>query len=134
MESANSPLFSPARLGPIELKNRFIKAATFEGMTRDGLPGEKLTAFHRRLAEGGIAMTTLAYCATEADGRLHDKMMYLHRGIEGDRRADPPRHPLRRHRRRHRLGRSLGRHAMTAPVICHAKRVLRIVLAFLPAL
>ena len=82
MDSPNSPLFESATLGPIELKNRFIKAATFEGMTHDGIPGERLTGFHRRLAEGGIAMTTLAYCATEADGRLHDKMMYLHRGIE----------------------------------------------------
>jgi 2,4-dienoyl-CoA reductase-like NADH-dependent reductase (Old Yellow Enzyme family) len=83
MDASPNDLFTPARLGPIELKNRFIKAATFEGMTRDGVPGEKLTAFHRRLAEGDLAMTTLAYCATEADGRLHDEMMYLHRGIEG---------------------------------------------------
>jgi 2,4-dienoyl-CoA reductase-like NADH-dependent reductase (Old Yellow Enzyme family) len=74
--------FTPGRLGGIELKNRVIKAATFEGMSPGGVPGEKLVAFHRRLAEGGIAMTTLAYCATEADGRIDEHMMYLHEAIE----------------------------------------------------
>jgi len=79
--------FTPARLGGIELKNRVIKAATFEGMSPGGVPGEKLIAFHRRLAEGGIAMTTVAYCATEADGRIDEHMMYLHEGIEPQLRA-----------------------------------------------
>ncbi len=74
-------LFSPARLGPLALRNRFIKAATYEGMTREGVPGERLVRFHRRIAEGGVAMTTLAYCATEADGRLHERMMHLHPGV-----------------------------------------------------
>jgi 2,4-dienoyl-CoA reductase-like NADH-dependent reductase (Old Yellow Enzyme family) len=82
MASLPSPLFKPAKLGPLELKNRFIKAATFEGMTPDGVPTQRLTDFHCRLASGGIAMTTLAYCATEPDGRMQDKTMYLHRGIE----------------------------------------------------
>ena len=79
--------FSPGRLGGIELKNRVIKAATFEGMSPGGVPSEKLIAFHRRLAEGGIAMTTIAYCATEADGRIDEHMMYLHEGIEAQLRA-----------------------------------------------
>lgn len=74
--------FTPSRLGPLELKNRMIKAATFEGMTPGGVPGAALTAFHRRIAEGGIAMTTIGYCTTEADGRISEEMMYLHPGIE----------------------------------------------------
>ncbi len=74
--------FSPGRLAGLELKNRVIKAATFEGMSRGGTPTEQLVGFHRRLAQGGVAMTTIAYCAVEADGRLSDDMMYLHEGIE----------------------------------------------------
>ncbi len=79
--------FTPARIGDLELKNRIIKAATYEGMTRGGVPGARLTAFHRRLAEGGVAMTTVAYCTTEADGRISEDMMYLHEGIESELRA-----------------------------------------------
>ncbi len=74
--------FTPARLGPLELKNRVIKAATFEGLTPGGVPGDRLVEFHRRIAEGGVAMTTVAYCTTEADGRISEDMMYLHPGIE----------------------------------------------------
>lgn len=60
--------FAPARLGPLTLRNRIVKAATFEGATRDHLPGERLIAFHRRVAAGGVAMTTVAFCAVSPDG------------------------------------------------------------------
>ncbi len=76
------PAFTPARLGTLELKNRVIKAATYEGLSPGGVPGEPLLRFHQRVAEGGVAMTTLAYCTTEADGRINSDMMYLHPGIE----------------------------------------------------
>lgn len=69
--------FTPARLGQLALRNRIIKSATFEGMTPDGVPGEQLLAFHRRIAEGGAAMTTIAYCAAEPDGRITDQMTYM---------------------------------------------------------
>ena len=81
-DPARSSAFEPAMLGRLPLRNRLIKAATFEGMTPEGIPGDALRNFHCRLAEGGIAMTTLAYCATEADGRLNDQMMYMHAGIQ----------------------------------------------------
>jgi len=76
--------FTPARLGQVELKNRIMKAATFEGMTPDGKPSERLFAFHKAIAEGGVGMTTISYCTTEADGRIMDNMMWLHDGIEDD--------------------------------------------------
>jgi 2,4-dienoyl-CoA reductase-like NADH-dependent reductase (Old Yellow Enzyme family) len=64
---ANDP-FSPAKLGPIELRNRIVKAATFEGMTPDHVVTERLIEFHRRVAAGGVGMTTLAYCAISDEG------------------------------------------------------------------
>jgi len=73
--------FSPARLNGLELRNRIIKAATFEGMCPDGYPSERLIKFHRDVSEGGIGMTTVAYCAVEADGRVKEEMMYMHEGI-----------------------------------------------------
>ena len=73
--------FSPATLGKLPLKNRIIKAATYEGKTPDGVPGDNLVDFHRAVVEGGTAMTTIGYCTTEADGRINDQMMWLHDGI-----------------------------------------------------
>ncbi|GIW45226.1 MAG: oxidoreductase [Candidatus Binatia bacterium] len=61
--------FAPAPLGPIRLKNRLIKAATFEGRARRGEVTDSLIAFHRAFARGGVALTTLAYCAVSEDGR-----------------------------------------------------------------
>ncbi|CAA0123894.1 NADH oxidase [BD1-7 clade bacterium] len=69
--------FSPAKINSLELRNRVIKAATFEGKTPDAVPTERLIDFHMGIAEGGTAMTTLAYCGAEADGRLAANMMYM---------------------------------------------------------
>jgi 2,4-dienoyl-CoA reductase-like NADH-dependent reductase (Old Yellow Enzyme family) len=62
-------LFEPAPLGPLTLRNRIIKAATFEGATPDGVPTPALVEFHRRVAAGGAAMTTVAYLSVAPEGR-----------------------------------------------------------------
>ncbi|WP_166908695.1 NADH:flavin oxidoreductase [Mycobacterium sp. DL440] len=67
--------FSPAQLGPVRLRNRVIKAATSEGRSPDGLVTDDLIAFHRSFAEGGVGMTTVAYCcvspqAASAPGQI----------------------------------------------------------------
>jgi 2,4-dienoyl-CoA reductase-like NADH-dependent reductase (Old Yellow Enzyme family) len=66
--SAPDP-FAPATLGPVTLRNRVIKAATFEGMTPKGVVTDNLIEYHRAVAAGGVGMTTLAYCAVSRDGR-----------------------------------------------------------------
>ena len=81
MNDSLETAFSPGSLGKLPLKNRFIKAATFEGKTPDGVPGDLLLDFHREVVAGGTAMTTIAYCTTEADGRINDQMMWMHDGI-----------------------------------------------------
>ena len=60
--------FAPARLGPITLRNRFIKAATFEGRTPRRVVTDALVDFHRVVAAGGVGMSTVAYCAVSPDG------------------------------------------------------------------
>jgi len=60
--------FAPGRLGPITLRNRIVKAATFEGLTRDHQVNDRLVEFHRKMAAGGVGMTTLAFCAVAPDG------------------------------------------------------------------
>jgi 2,4-dienoyl-CoA reductase-like NADH-dependent reductase (Old Yellow Enzyme family) len=68
--------FESARLGPITLRNRTIKAATFEGMTPHGLVTDELIEFHRRVAAGGVGMTTVAYCAVAPEGRTERRQLH----------------------------------------------------------
>jgi 2,4-dienoyl-CoA reductase-like NADH-dependent reductase (Old Yellow Enzyme family) len=74
-------IFEPARLGPIELRNRVIKAATFEGMTRGGQVSDELVEFHRRVAAGGVGMTTVAYLAVSPEGRTDRHQIHWHPGV-----------------------------------------------------
>ena len=67
--AATSPVFTPARIGGLLLKNRVIRAGCYEGMARAGNMTEQLREHHEHLAAGGIAMTTLGYCAVSTDGR-----------------------------------------------------------------
>jgi 2,4-dienoyl-CoA reductase-like NADH-dependent reductase (Old Yellow Enzyme family) len=60
--------FLPATLGPVTLRNRIIKAATFEGRSPKRLVTPALVDFHRRIAAGGAGMSTVAYCAVSPDG------------------------------------------------------------------
>ncbi len=73
--------FSEARLNGLRLRNRLIKAATFEGKSPGGQLSPELIRLHERIGEGGVAMTTLAYCAAEADGRIHEHMLHMHEDI-----------------------------------------------------
>lgn len=54
-------LFTPGRIGPVELRNRTIRSAAFEGMGRDNGPTDMLRDYHLSVAHGGVGMTTLAY-------------------------------------------------------------------------
>jgi 2,4-dienoyl-CoA reductase-like NADH-dependent reductase (Old Yellow Enzyme family) len=63
--------FAPAKLGPVTLRNRTIKAATFEGAAPGGLVSQKLIDYHLAVAEGGVGMTTVAYLAVSPEGRTH---------------------------------------------------------------
>jgi 2,4-dienoyl-CoA reductase-like NADH-dependent reductase (Old Yellow Enzyme family) len=70
-------VFSPAELGPITLRNRTIKAATFEGRTPNALVTDDLISFHRAMAAGGVGMTTVAYCAVSPGGRTDGKQIWM---------------------------------------------------------
>jgi 2,4-dienoyl-CoA reductase-like NADH-dependent reductase (Old Yellow Enzyme family) len=72
-----SAAFTPARLGPLTLRNRIIKAATFEARTRRGAVTPELIDFHAAVARGGAAMTTVAYCAVSPDGRVFRDCLVL---------------------------------------------------------
>src|SRR3954453_15461306 len=75
--TAPSAAFTPARLGPLTLRNRFVKAATFEGATPRGQVTDRLVEFHRAVAAGGGGMSTVAYCAVSQDGRVQRHCLVL---------------------------------------------------------
>lgn len=70
-------VFEPVTLGPLHLRNRLVKAATFEGRSPGGVVTDDLVEFHRRMAAGGVAMTTVAYLAVAPDGRTDDGCVVL---------------------------------------------------------
>ena len=70
--------FAPASLGPVRLRNRIVKAATFEGMSPRGLVSGSLIEFHRRIAAGGAGLTTVSYVAVSRDGRGAPNEIYIH--------------------------------------------------------
>ncbi len=76
--------FEPARLGPLTLRNRILKAATFEGVMRRGAVSDDLVDFHRRVARGGAALTTVAYCAVSPGGRVHRNTLVMAEEIVPD--------------------------------------------------
>jgi 2,4-dienoyl-CoA reductase-like NADH-dependent reductase (Old Yellow Enzyme family) len=70
-------VFTPAKLGPVTLRNRIIKAATFEASTPDALVTDDLINYHRLPAAGGIGMTTVAYCAVSPGGRTDGWQLWM---------------------------------------------------------
>src|SRR3954452_18323428 len=75
--ASSSTAFTPTRLGPLTLRNRFIKAATYEGATPRGQVTDRLVDFHREVARGGVGLTTVAYCAIAPEGRVQRHCLLL---------------------------------------------------------
>ncbi len=63
-----SDLFTPVKIGPVELRNRTIRSAAFENMCVDNGPSEALFNYHTAVAKGGIGMTTVAYASINQSG------------------------------------------------------------------
>ncbi|MFE3292023.1 NADH:flavin oxidoreductase [Rhodococcus sp. NPDC059234] len=70
-------VLAPASLGPLTLRNRIIKSATFEGRTPNALVTDELIDFHRRPAAGGVGMSTVAYCAVAPEGRTEYGQLWM---------------------------------------------------------
>ncbi|MFD4179830.1 NADH:flavin oxidoreductase [Rhodococcus sp. NPDC058514] len=70
-------VLAPAKLGPLTLRNRIIKSATFEGKTPQALVTDDLIEFHRRPSRGGVGMSTVAYCAVAPEGRTEFGQIWM---------------------------------------------------------
>jgi 2,4-dienoyl-CoA reductase-like NADH-dependent reductase (Old Yellow Enzyme family) len=84
LESDVPDVFSPGRIGPLTLRNRVIKAATYEGLSHQSRVTTDLVEFHREYAAGGVGMTTVAYCAVAPDGRTApDQILWTDEAMPG---------------------------------------------------
>ena len=73
--------FTPGRIGGLELRNRIIRAGCFEGLSQGGRVTPALIEHHRRVAAGGTAMTTVAYCSVSFDGRAFGHELWMREEI-----------------------------------------------------
>ena len=78
-----SILLSPFKIGQVELANRFVCSATYEGMAHDtGEVSDQLIQRYARLAQGGVGLSITGLMFVHPSGRG-----YKHQaGIESDRR------------------------------------------------
>ena len=70
-------LFTPAKIGPVELRNRTIRSAAFEGMATDNNPSDMLRDYHVSVARGGVGMTTLAYASVTRNGLSFKSQLWM---------------------------------------------------------
>lgn len=70
-------VFEPATLGPVQLRNRTVKAATFEGRTPYGLVTDELIDYHLAPSRGGVGLTTVAYLAVAPEGRTQKEVIVV---------------------------------------------------------
>lgn len=85
--STTSELFEPVQIGPLRLRNRFIKSGANEAMCLDGAPTRALVRHHGDLARGGVALTTVAYAAVSELGRTLPNQIWLRPEILPDLRV-----------------------------------------------
>jgi 2,4-dienoyl-CoA reductase-like NADH-dependent reductase (Old Yellow Enzyme family) len=79
-----SKLFTPLRIGPLELRNRSIRAAAFEGMCPGNTVSQALIDYHSSVAEGGIGMTTVAYASVCRNGLSFPHQLWMRSEIIPD--------------------------------------------------
>ncbi|MDE5912699.1 MAG: NADH:flavin oxidoreductase [Muribaculaceae bacterium] len=84
METEKDILFSPAKIGPITLRNRTIRSAAFEGMANGNRPTQMLRDYHVSVARGGVGMTTLAYASVTRNGLSFKSQLWMRPEIIGE--------------------------------------------------
>ena len=75
-------LFSPGKIGTLELKNRVMKAPQSSGMSNmDGTVSERLVRYYRKQAAGGAGMIIVEYAYVDDIGA---KSAHCHLGISNN--------------------------------------------------
>ena len=83
----DSILFTPAKIGPVEIRNRTIRSAAFESMCPGNRPSQQFRDYHVSVAQGGVGMTTFAYASVTRNGLSFDKQLWMRAEIVPELRA-----------------------------------------------
>lgn len=81
MQPTDSIIFTPCKIGPIELRNRTIRSAAFENMCKDNRPSQQLFDYHTAVARGGVGMTTVAYASVNRSGVSFNGQLWMREEI-----------------------------------------------------
>ena len=74
-----SMLFTPRKIGNVELPNRFVHSATYEGMaTETGEASDELIKRYERLAKGGVGLIISGYMYVHPTGRAFPHQTGIH--------------------------------------------------------
>ncbi len=66
-----SILFEPVKLGPVEIQNRFIHSATYEGMALPtGEVTDEIVKRYKNLAKGEVGLIVPGYMYIQHNGRV----------------------------------------------------------------
>jgi len=69
----------PMKIGTLEIKNRFVRSATYEGMaTEEGHVTDKLVELYKKLAEGGVGLIITGYTYVQQSGIAFDTQMGIY--------------------------------------------------------
>jgi 2,4-dienoyl-CoA reductase (NADPH2) len=88
--SAFPALFSPVRIGGLELRNRLVMSPMETCYaTRDGVPSQRTIAYYEARARGGVGLITLGACTVDARHRevpnsldfARDEVLAAHREL-----------------------------------------------------
>ncbi len=77
MTDKTPAVLQPLTLGGLTLRNRVVRAGCFEGLSHGGEVTDRLIEHHRRVAAGGVGMTTLSYCSVSFDGRAFGHELWM---------------------------------------------------------
>ena len=69
---------SPKKIGNLEIKNRFVRSATFEARASDYYVNDKLMDFYKSLAEGGIGLIITGAAIVQESGGLSTEGMGIY--------------------------------------------------------
>ncbi len=76
-----SLLFAPGSIGKVEIKNRLVRAPTFEGLADDsGRVTDELVSVYRRLAEGDVGLILSGFMYVHRIGQVMRRQV----GISSD--------------------------------------------------